>query len=161
MLTSDAISQKIFEALRDSDAILDLCQDLFSKPHTVCLGLSGADGPPPEECPVFEVIAWTKERGEGQDNWPFLFSVNLYLEDNEITREITMTGVKTLSYRGTQSLEILLDLARTAVAGISNDLFFDDMSFLYDPVEYFPLFAGALTVNLSFPKLIGGFEPTL
>jgi hypothetical protein len=58
-------------------------------------------------------------------------------------------------------LEILLDLARTAVAGISNDLFFDDMSFLYDPVEYFPLFAGALTVNLSFPKLIGGFEPTL
>lgn len=160
-LTNDAIAQKIFVALRDSAAILAASQSLYSKAHTVCLGLSGVEAPPPEDCPQFEVISWAKERGEAQNNVPLMFSIILSLEDSVITRATTLSGVKTIVYRGPQSLEILLDLVKAALVGISGDLFFDDLSYLYDPVEYFPLFTGILTVNLSFPKLIGGFEPTL
>lgn len=161
-ITNDAIAQIMFEALRDSAAILAASNARFDKPHMVCLGLSGEDGPPPEECPVFEVIAWNKEQGEALDNFPFAFSINIFIQDEEVTRDITATGVKTIINRGPESLEALMDLAKTAITAALSELDFDDLSFDYDAITFFPLFAGALNVNFSFPKLGGGgFEPTL
>jgi hypothetical protein len=160
-LTNDAIAQKMFEALRDSGAILDKCQELFGKPHMVCLGLSGEDAPPPEECPVFEVIAWNKERGEAPDNWPWAFSINVFLADEQKERDITTTGVKTLINLGPQSLETIMDLAEAAVTAALTNLDFEDLSFIYDPILFFPIFAGVLNLNISFPKLGGGYQPTL
>ncbi len=160
-LTSDAIATEIFEALRDSEALLAACQELFDKPQTVCLGLSGEDSPPEEDCPVFEVIAWNKERGQSPDAWPWAFSVNVFLADATKEREITASGVKTIVNRGPQSLEAIMNLAETAILAALADLDFDDISFDYDALTFFPLFAGALNLTISFPKLIGGFEPTL
>lgn len=160
-LTNNAIAEKIFEALRDSVDILEACEDLFDTPHLVCLGLSGEDGPPPEECPVFEVIAWNKERGLAPNNWPFNFSINIFLRDDEKTRDITTAGVKTIINRGAESLETLMDLAETAICTALAALDFDDLSFDYDAISFFPLFAGALNLTVSYPKLVGGFTPTL
>jgi hypothetical protein len=160
-LTNAAVAEKIFEALRDSDDLLDKCQELYGKAHLVCLGLSGEDGPQPEECPVFEVIAWNKERGENQENWPLAFSVNIFLYDDNREFSTTTSGVRTLVNQGAGALETIMDLAQAAITAISAELTFDDLSFDYDAVIFFPLFAGALQVNISFPKLIGGFEPTL
>jgi len=160
-LTNAQIAQKIFEALRDSAEILAECEDLFDTPHTVCLGLSGEDGPEPEQCPVFEVISWNKERGMAPENWPWAFSVNLFLRDEERTEATTGSGVQTIINRGPESLEALMDLAETAITAALGDLDFDDLSFAYDAVTYWPLFAGALNITVSFPKLGGGYQPTL
>jgi hypothetical protein len=54
-----------------------------------------------------------------------------------------------------------MDLAETAIRAALTDLDFDDLSFDYDAITFFPLFAGALNMTVSFPKLIGSFEPTL
>jgi hypothetical protein len=159
-LSNAAIAQKIFAALRDDKPIFDRCQYLFSNPQLVCLGLSGADGPAPDECPVFEVIAWNKERGNAPDNWPFVFSVNIFIQDEVREYDTTTRGVRTIVNRGSQSLEDLLDLAETAIRAALAELDFEDLSFDYDAITFFPLFAGALNVTVSYPKLIGGFTPT-
>jgi hypothetical protein len=160
-LSNNDIAQKIFEAIRDDAVLLARCEYLFSRPQLVCLGLSGEDGPAPDDCPVFEVIAWNKERGISPDNWPFAFSVNIYLRDETREYDITTSGVRTLVNRGAQSLEAMMDLAETAIRAALADLDFDDLSFDYDAITFFPLFAGALNMNISYPKLIGGFTPTL
>ena len=160
-LTNDEIAQAIFEALRDDEDILEKCDDLFGVTHLVCLGLSGEDGPMPEDCPVFEVISWGKERGEAPDTWPFAISVNVFLRDETRDYETTTSGVRTIVNQGPQSLEALMDLAETAVRGALADLDFTDLSFDYDAITYYPLFAGALNMTVAFPKLVGGFTPTL
>jgi len=160
-LTNDAIAQKIFEALRDDAAILAKCQDLFCMPHLVALGLSGEDGPSPEICPVFEVIAWNKERGNAPDNWPFAFSVNIFLRDETREYETMTSGVRTIVNQGPQSLEALMDLAEAAIRTGLVALDFEDLSFDYDVITFYPLFAGALNMIVSHPKLVGGYEPTL
>jgi hypothetical protein len=161
MLTTTAIATTIFEALRDDAALLEECQDRFDTPHLVCLGLSGEDGPAPEECPVFEVIAWNKERGIAPDNWPFAFSVNVFLRDESREYDTTVSGVRTIVNQGPESLEVIMDLAETAIRAALAGLDFDDLAFDYDAISFFPLFAGALNINVSYPKLIGGFTPTL
>jgi hypothetical protein len=160
-LTSNAIATGIFEALRDDAAILAECLDRFGVPHLVCLGLSGEDGPAPDECPVFEVIPWNKERGLNPDNIPFICSVNVFIRDAAREYETTSDGVRTIVNQGPESLEVLMDLAETAIRAALTDLDFDDLSFDYDAITFFPLFAGALNMTVSFPKLIGSFEPTL
>lgn len=160
-LTNYDIAQKIFEALRDSRDILNICQELFDTPHLVCLGLSGEEGPHPDECPVFEVISWNKERGEAPDNWPFAFSVNIFLRDNQKDYDIMATGVRTIVNRGSQSLEEVMDLAETVISKALAVLDFPDLSYDYDAISFFPLFAGALNMTASHPKLGGGYEPTL
>jgi hypothetical protein len=160
-LTNDAIATAIFEAIRDSDAILAMCEGLFSTPHLVCLGLSGEDAPGPEACPVFEVIVWNKERGIAPDSWPFAFSVNVFIRDETREYDTTTSGVRTIVNRGAQSLEALMDLAETVIRAALVDLDFMDLSFDYDAVTFYPLFAGALNMNISYPKLIGGFTPSL
>ncbi|MHB8071556.1 MAG: hypothetical protein ACYDHF_06355 [Candidatus Cryosericum sp.] len=161
-LLASAIANKIFEILRDSAEILAACQDLFGRAHKVCLGVTGPEGPPPEDCPVFEVISWTKSRGEGEDKKSFVISLNLYLEDTTVTAaEDEETGVRTLVYRGGASLETLMDLALTAALEALPDLDHEGLLQVYDAVEYFPLFAGILTWNISYPSLGGGYEPTL
>jgi hypothetical protein len=161
-LTSQTISQKIFEALRDSAEILAACKELFDLPQLVCLGLSGEDAPPPEDCPVFEVISWNKERGDAPDNWPLALSVNIFIQDAGRTRETMSSGVRSIVNRGPQSLETLMDLAEAAIRAALAELDFDDLSFDYDAITFFPLFAGALNMTVSFPKLGGGgFTPTL
>lgn len=160
-LTNAAIAAAIFEAIRDDTGIFEACDSRFGKPHLVCLGLSGEDGPAPEECPVFEVIAWNKERGSAPDNWPFAFSVNVFLQDATRDYDTTTSGVRTIVNQGPQSLEALMDLAETAIRAALTDLDVEDLSFDYDAITFFPLFAGALNMNVSYPKLIGGFTPTL
>lgn len=161
MLTNDTIATAMFEALRDDAAILAECQSRFSTPHLVCLGLSGGGDPDPEDCPIFEVITWNKERGLAPETWPFVFSVNIFLHDLSREYETTTSGVRTIVNQGPQSLEVLMDLAEAAIRAAMTDLDFDDLSFDYDEITYFPLFAGVLNMTVSFPKLIGGFQPTL
>lgn len=160
-LTNNAIATAIFEALRDSADILDECRNRFDIPHLVCRSLSGEAGPAPEDCPVLEVIAWNKERGNGPDNWLFAFSVNIYLRDSEREYDTTTTGVRTIVNRGEESLEVIMDLAETAIRAVLAELDFEDLSFDYDAITFYPLFAGALNINVSSPKLIGGYTPTL
>ena len=160
-LNNNDIAEEIFEALRDSADLLKACDDLFGTTYTVCLGLSGEDGPPPDECPVFEVISWNKERGMAPDNWPFAVSVNVYIRDDTRTYETTTDGVKTIVNQGPESLETLMDLAEAAIRSALPSLDIPDLSVDYDSITFFPLFAGALNMTFSFPKLLGGYEPTL
>lgn len=161
-LNNHVIAQKVFEALRDSAALADKCDDLFSQWPVIYLGISGEGGPPPEDCPVLEVTSWNKEQGDAPDSWPFNLSVNIFLRDETRQYATTAKGVKTVVNRGSQSLEEVMDLAAAAIRAALVELDLDDFSFDYDEVSFFPLFAGALNLTVSFPKLGGGgFTPTL
>ncbi|MCL4502485.1 MAG: hypothetical protein M1438_11630 [Deltaproteobacteria bacterium] len=159
-LTLTAINQKIFEALRDAAALKAECQARFGKLPAVFSGFTGEMAPMPEKMPYFQLFPAVKQRGEEEDKLLFTVSLELALQDSAVT-EATVDGVYTAMYRGPASLEALLDLAMAAIQEISPDLEFDQEHSFYDPLEYYPLFVGVLTLTISFPNLIGGFEPTL
>jgi len=161
MLTCNSIGQAIKVALRDSAAILAECDTLFDRPHAVFFGASGQEAAGPEYFPVFTVVPWGKERGEDEDRRLFTFSLVLELEDATITDATTGDGVLTREFRGAATLETLLDLALTEILNISPDLFLEGLSFSFNPVEFFPVMVGEISLVISFPALIGGFEPTL
>jgi len=160
-LTCVDIGEAIYNALGNSTAILSKCDSLFGAIPTIYYGSTGRKAPPPEDFPAFVVISWGKERGEDESNRIFNFTVGLTVHDENLTIETNEYGVKMVKYRGPKSLEELLDLAMTEIRGISNELYFDDKNFDFEPIEYFPLFYGELTLTISYPILIGGYEPTL
>jgi hypothetical protein len=159
-LTISAIGQAIKEALRDSAAILAACNDRFGKAHTVFYGASGQESPGSDEFPAFTIVPWGKAKGEEEERRLFNFSIFLELADTMVT-ESESSGVVCQDYRGPESLETLLELALTEILGISEELGTDELSFAFNPIEYFPVMVGELTMTLSFPSLIGGFEPTI
>jgi len=160
-LTIDDIGIAVRDAIRDSTAILNFCTTNFSKTHSVYYGSTGSKSPPPEDHPAFGVVPWAKERGEDEENRIFTISVMLYITDETRDSAQTGSGVIYITYRGLEKLEDLLDLAMTAIKGISSELFFDDKTWEFDPMEHFPMFVGELTLTVTFPILIGGFEPTI
>jgi hypothetical protein len=161
MLTLNSIGQAIKVALRDSAAILAECDTLFERPHVVFYGASGQETGGPEYFPLFTVVPWGKERGEDEDRRLFTFSLFLELEDTTITDATTGDQVLTREYRGVGSLEDLLDLALAEILNISPDLFLEGVSFSFNPIEFFPVMVGEISLTISFPVLIGGFEPTV
>jgi hypothetical protein len=160
-LTVKGLAAAMTEALRDDASILAYCQDLYGKAHAVFQGAMGVKAPQEGDFPVFTVIGHAKERGEDELNRIFTFTVDLELEDQVSTEATAANGVKTVVYRGAQTLEELLDLAMEAIRGISTEIFFDDKGFDFEPIEYFPVFVGTLTLTVTVPVLIGGFEPTI
>jgi hypothetical protein len=160
-LTNASIGQAIKKALRDSADLKAKCIELYGQPHTVYYGSTGRKSPPPEDFPVFTVVPWSKERGEDLNKRIFTYTITLDVDDETITEETSADGIKTLDYQGPASLEILLDLAMAAIRAISSDLTFEEKTFDYEPIEYFPLFVGELLLTATYPFLLGGFEPTL
>ena len=160
-LTATAIAQKVLEALRDSADILDECQDRFGKAHSVFSGFTGEEAPGSEYQPYFQIYPAIRTEGEEEDKFSFTLSLELGLQDSTLTEATSADGVYTAIYRGPESLEVLLNLARDAIRGISAELEIDQEQSLYDPLEFYPLFVGILTLTITFPKLIGGYEPTL
>jgi hypothetical protein len=161
MLTNKDIARKIFETLRDSEALRTKCEELFNKAHSVYLGFSGSQAPPPERRPALEIISWNQERGETQDKVTFVFSVLLSLDDEVLEDEVTCPGVFTQVHQGPEAAEDILLLVLQAIRGMSADLDYDEMSLEFDAVEYFPIFTAVLTLTIAFPVLAGGYEPTL
>jgi hypothetical protein len=161
MVTASAISQKILEALRDSPEILAGCEDLFDKAHSVFLGFTGEQAPHKQHFPCFQIYPAVKVDGEAQDNLSFTVGLEVSLEDTHKVEATTAAGVYTAVYRGSQSLEELMDLAVAAIREISPQLFIDEEQSLYDPLEFYPLFVGVFTLTINVPKTAGGFDPQL
>jgi hypothetical protein len=160
-LTSDGIGTKMVEVLRDSQDILDKSNTLYFQPHTVFYGSTGIKAPEVADMPALAVIPWGKERGEDDENRVFTFSVMLTLHDETVNTATTEKGVKVKTFRGASTLETFLDLAMTAIRNMSTEMYYNDKGFEYQPIEFFPLFMGELILTVSFPVLIGGYEPIL
>ncbi len=161
MLTCTAIAEKMLEALRDSADILAKCQELFDKPPMIIKGGTGRLSPEDQDYPAFAILSWAKERGELAEDLDFHFTVGLALKDEIYRDDIDVNGVKTRIYQGEESVEQLLDLAAAEILAISSNFTFKDCATILESVEYFPLFMGALHLTISFPVLVGGYEPTL
>jgi hypothetical protein len=160
-LTAAAIAQKIFEALRDSADILSKCDDLYDRAHSVFRDFSGPDLPSQEYCPLFLVTAENRSEGEGQEDKSFGVSVLLAVVDNTVTEATTPGGVYTAVYGGTAALETLLDLALAAIEAALPDLPPQLGEFLFDPITFYPVLAGEISLTFAYPELAGGYEPTL
>ena len=159
-LTLDKIGRAMRDAIRDSVPILSYCQSLYNTTPTIAYGATGTKLTP-EDFPAFSVVPWSKERGEEDEDRIFTFSVILVVTDTTEDEETTAGGVITKTYRGPKLVEDLLDLASDAVRTISTELFFTDKTTEINPVEYYPEIYGELVLTVSFPVLIGGFEPEL
>jgi hypothetical protein len=160
-LTSEEIGNKMVEVLRDSQTILDTSNTLYFKPHTVFYGSTGIKAPDVADMPALAVIPWGKERGEDDENRVFTFSIMVTLHDENVTTATTEKGVKVKTYRGASTLEQYMDESMTAIRAMNTEMFYNDKGFEYQPIEYFPLFMGELILTVSFPVLIGGYEPSL
>ncbi|OGP69686.1 MAG: hypothetical protein A2Y80_02160 [Deltaproteobacteria bacterium RBG_13_58_19] len=160
-ITNRAIGQKIYEALRDSAAILDRSQELFGVPHAVYYGFSGQQSPSPENLPLFEIMAWGKDRSETQDNRSFSYTLAVSLRDETKTEELLVSGVYAAKYPAADYVEEFLDLAVAEIKAALPDLILEEESYEYDPTEFYPLYVGGVGLTLIFPNLGGGFESTL
>lgn len=160
-LTVKTLGARIVTALRDNAAILSKCTELYYRAHTVSYGSTGDKAPSVDEMPAIAVVPWGKERGEDDRDRIYRFSIVVTLEDDTVTTTTTEKGVVVKTYRGADTLEELLDLAHTAIKAISTELFYNDLGFELEPIEYYPLFVGQLMMEVSYPVLIGQYEPTL
>jgi len=160
-LTVKQIGAKIVQVLRDSTGIFNKCNELYYRPHTVSYGSTGSKTPGVDEMPSFAVVPSGKERGEDDTDRVFRFSIVVTLEDETVTESTTENGVVVKTYRGSDTLEELLDLAHTAIRAMSNEMYYNDLGFEFEPIEYYPLFVGQMLMQISYPVLIGQYEPTL
>lgn len=162
-LTLKAICGAIWKALRDSAEILAACQNLYERPHSVYYGSWGPLSAAAEDYPAFTVLGWEKDRSAGDDDRDRLFqiTVGLDIHDETSTEAVTAEGVKTVTYRGMDTLEDLLDLAMAVIEGISTEIIWTEKVFSFEPLENFPVFVGEITLTAAVPILIGGAEPIL
>jgi hypothetical protein len=160
-VTVKNLGAAIVVALRDSTTIQSKCQEYFYKAHTVMYGSTGDKSPSVDEMPAFAVIPWGKDRGEDDRDRVFRFTIVLTMEDETVTSATSERGVDTKIYRGTDILEELLDLAHTAIRSMNTELFYNDLGWEFEPIEYFPLFVGQVIIEISYPVLIGQYEPSV
>ncbi len=160
-LTCYDLADKICDAIAESEAIVNKCTALFSKTPKVFRGWSGRTSSQPDAEPIFAVFPLEKEVGEDKSEHNFQMVVQLTVTDESCESETNALGVVVTKYRGPKSLEELLDLAMTEIRALSTELYFNAKRYEYQPIEYFPIFYGELTLTVSYPILIGGYEPTL
>jgi hypothetical protein len=157
-LTCSAIAAAIVEALRADSNIMAKCLDYYGRTPAVYRSASGPKAPENEYFPAFTVLAWGKTAGENDPvkEW----DLSVMLELNEANEEVG-SEADNRDYLGADRLEELLDLVLAAIRGVSEELFLSRIDFSYEPVEFFPVFVGVLAFTVSFPAVMGGYEPSL
>lgn len=87
------------------------------------------------------------------------------IEDGTVVWNFVIEGsslvIDIINYNGLQKLEILLELAAAEILAISSEIMISELNYSFEPLEYYPLFVGGLDFTVTFPVLIGGYEPTL
>ena len=161
-LSCSTLGLAIAGAIAEDTDIISACQTLWTKNHTVYYGSSGREGPPIEDFPAFQVLPWGKDTSESADDRSFTMVILLAIEDTSITTtDADEETAKTVVHRGPTTLETLLDLAVAAARAISNEIFFSFEEQEYEVQEFFPIFLGQVALTITYPVLIGGYEPTI
>lgn len=157
-LTCAAIVGAITTALRADAAIIAKCQDWYGTDPAVYGSATGNMGPETEIFPALTVAFWGKEAGDDQPVKTWDLSIMC-----EVSDDSTAAGgdIANLDYVGADRVEELLDLALAVVRGISAELFISNISYSFEPIEFFPIFVGVLAFTVSFPSVMGGYEPSL
>ena len=171
-LTARSVQTALAEALAESIDITAQCLTYFNLTHTVSSGGSGRQGAAAQ--PSFAVTVWSRSAGEDDPERIIECSVMLSIVDESIVNTkktvsipgeegeeptIVETGLDT--YGGPEKLETLLELAAAEVLSLSAEIIIADLTYSFEPLEYFPLFVGGLDFTVTYPVLIGGYEPTL
>lgn len=149
------------DAIAGDEQIIAKCLDLYGRAATVHVGAAGYQAAESSDYPAFTLLGLTKERTETEPRRVYEITVGLALHDENYATETTVDGVSIKTYRGAATLEDLLDLAMAAIKNISEDLFFDIEIYDFEPVEFYPLFVGEISLTVGFEVFLGGEEPTL
>jgi hypothetical protein len=160
-MTATDIARKIFEQIRDNAAVLALCREKFQKNPRVELGMSGRNAPLDQEAPAFTVLPAGKSRGEEANDRTFDIKIICLISLDDKDNEKTVNGVLTREHEGSETMEQLLDLVMDDLRNVSSELTFFEKRQEYEAVENRSFFVGTLDLGVSFPVLIGGYEPTI
>lgn len=172
-LTARSIKNAILDALSESADLISACLDYYDTAPVFVGGGSGRQGA--DQAPSVTVLAWSRTAGEDDERRSFDLSVLLSVTDETITtttktvileegenEEPDVTEEVTIeNFAGPDRLEELLEIAAAEIVAISNEITVDSLDYSFEPLEFYPLFIGGLDITISYPVLIGGFEPTL
>jgi hypothetical protein len=170
-LTAISLQTAITSALAKSVDITAACITAFGGPHRVSAGGTGRQGQ--SNFPAFAVAVWSRSAGEGDAERAIELSILLSITDDTITTTTedvdiaegedppNVIEVEVDTYNGPEKLEALLELAAAEVLALSPEVTIRDLNYSFEPLEFFPLFVGGLDFTVTFPVLIGGYEPTI
>lgn len=155
------LAKAIGEQIRDNADVLALCREKFGKNHTIAIDVTGKESLREDQAPLFTVVAQGKSRGEEADHRLFDLEVTAIIKSTNTEQVNTVNGVTTIEHEGTEILENLLDFIMNDLRNISTELTFTQKGQSFETVEFDPLFVGVLSLTVSYPVLIGGYEPTI
>lgn len=160
-MQTSLLSKRVAEKIRDNADILAMCRDKFGKNHTVQLDVTGKETKRQNDVPLFSVVSEGKGYGEENEDRTFDLQVGCLIASTDTEIVNTVKGVTMVEHEGLAILEDLLDYIMNDLRSISTELTFSEKGQTYDPVEFAPLFLGTLHIGVSYPVLMGGYEPTL
>jgi hypothetical protein len=160
-MTAHDIANKIMEQIRDNADVLALCREKFSTNPKIELGMNGRNAPREDDVPGFTIAAAGKSYGEENADRTFEMKIICLISLSDKGKTSTVNGVKTIEHEGSAIMEQLLDLVMDDLRAVSTELTFFEKKQEYEAVENMNLFMGTLDLGVSFPVLIGGYEPTI
>jgi len=171
-LTARSIQTALSDALLNSVEIAAQCLEYFGTGHSVSAGGSGRQGN--TEAPSFAVLVWSRTAGEDDPERVIEASILLTITDatfitktepmsipGEVGEDPSEVDVELVTYGGPEKLETLLELAAAEILSLSSEIMISELSYNFEPLEYFPLFVGGIDFTVTYPVLIGGYEPEL
>lgn len=155
-LTLKAIGHAIKDALIASSALSAKCLDLYDKDATIVYISDKLNPQQVSSYPLIVVMPESRSDGQTRGRVTFTLQLGFAVEQTERTDLDEI-----VHYQGVDDLEDLMDIAKDIVEAISTELTVDGFDYVFDAVEYYPRAVGTLALEISYPKLIGGYEPTL
>lgn len=173
MATARSIKDAILTAIAASADIITKCLEYYDAAPEFIAGGSGRHGA--DSSPAFIVLPLSRSAGEDDERRSFQFSILLTVSDDNFTSETRTVIIEegeedepdvtqdviVENFAGPDRLEELLEYVVEALLSISNELTIESLDYSFEPLEFFPLFVGGLDFTVSYPRLIGGYEPTI
>lgn len=173
MATARSIKDAVVSAISVSAELISKCLDYYDAAPVFISGGSGRQGA--DSVPALAVLMWSRTAGEDDERRSFELSVLLSVtdetittttetvvleegegEDPDVTQDVTIE-----TYAGPDRLEELLEYVAAALLTISSEITIGDLTYSFEPLEYYPLFVGGIDFTVSYPRLLGGYEPTI
>lgn len=155
-MTLTTLCTAIRDALAASSALSAKCSELYGAAPVIIYGSDRADPPATASAPALVIMPEGKSRGENEAVRTYMLTVGLAVTQE--TREGT-GGVT--EYQCISDMEAILDIVAREVRNLSPELTLEGEEYAFDAVEYYPQARATLSLVVTVPVLIGGYEPTL
>lgn len=145
------ITEKWKNAIKNSSEIDNYCNSKYQKPITIFVGMDMKNKPVDNDFPIVIIRPGVKIEGEDEVEFRYSISASWGIINENVT---AVDNVKELD--GIKECDELGQLIFEELSKINTNYPLSTVEYEINPIDYFPMIAGEMLIELTVTPTIGG-----